>query len=94
MDTESQNFFHCKHNSPTVSHRRANDLPILHLDSFCSLRQNHILFVPNLQLQCISCFSRSSNKPVFRIRIHLIHFRLNTDPDPDQIRIQGFDEQN
>jgi hypothetical protein len=33
----------------------------------------------------------------FRIRIHLIrlriliqHFRLNTDPDPDPIRIQGF----
>jgi hypothetical protein len=36
----------------------------------------------------------------FRIRIHLIririwiqHFRLNTDPDPDLIRIQGFDDQ-
>jgi hypothetical protein len=35
---------------------------------------------------------------VFRIRIHLIririqHFRLNTDPEPDPIRIQGFDDQ-
>jgi hypothetical protein len=31
-----------------------------------------------------------------RIRIHMIriqHFRLNTDPDQDQIRIQGFDDQ-
>jgi hypothetical protein len=31
-----------------------------------------------------------------RIRIHFIriqHFRLNTDPDPDPIRIQGFDDQ-
>jgi hypothetical protein len=30
-----------------------------------------------------------------RIRIHLIriqHFRLNTDPDPDPIRIQGFND--
>ncbi len=32
-----------------------------------------------------------------RIRIHLIwirHFRLNTDPEPDPIRIQGLDGQN
>jgi hypothetical protein len=32
---------------------------------------------------------------MFRIRIHFIriqHFRLNTDPDPDPIRIQGFDD--
>ncbi len=31
-----------------------------------------------------------------RIRIYFIriqHFRLNTDPDPDPIRIQGFNEQ-
>ncbi len=28
---------------------------------------------------------------MFRIRIQ--HFRLNTDPEPDPIRIQGFDEQ-
>jgi hypothetical protein len=33
-----------------------------------------------------------------RIRIHLIririqHFRLNTNPDQDPIRIQGFDDQ-
>jgi hypothetical protein len=26
-----------------------------------------------------------------RIRIH--HFRLNTNPDPDPIQIQGFDDQ-
>ncbi len=37
--------------------------------------------------------------PAFRIDIHLIwiriqHFRLNTDPDPDPIRILGFDDQN
>jgi hypothetical protein len=36
--------------------------------------------------------------PVFRIRIHLIriwiqHFMLNTDPDPDPIRMQNFDDQ-
>jgi hypothetical protein len=36
--------------------------------------------------------------PVFRIHINLIririqHFRLNTDPVPDPIRIQGFDKQ-
>jgi hypothetical protein len=33
---------------------------------------------------------------VFQIRIHFIRirpFRLNTDPDPDTIRIQGFDEE-
>jgi hypothetical protein len=35
---------------------------------------------------------------VLRILIHLIririqHFRLNTDPEPDPIRIQGFDDQ-
>ncbi len=35
---------------------------------------------------------------MFRIRIHLIrirfqHFRLNTDPDQDPIRIQGSDDQ-
>ncbi len=34
----------------------------------------------------------------FRIRIHLVririqHFRLNTEPDPDPTRIQGFDDQ-
>ncbi len=34
----------------------------------------------------------------FRIRSHLIririqNFRLNTDPDPDPIRIHGFDDQ-
>jgi hypothetical protein len=28
---------------------------------------------------------------VFRIRIQ--HFRLNTDPDPEPIRFQGFDDQ-
>ncbi len=28
------------------------------------------------------------------IRIRIQHFRLNTDPDPDPIRIQGFDVQN
>jgi hypothetical protein len=38
------------------------------------------------------------SSPVFRNRIHRIriwiqHFRLNTDPDPDLIRIQGFDDQ-
>jgi hypothetical protein len=34
--------------------------------------------------------------PGLRIRIHFIriqHFRLNTDPDPDPIRIQGFNDQ-
>ncbi len=36
--------------------------------------------------------------PVFRIRICLIkiriqHFKLNTDPDPDSVRIEGFDNQ-
>ncbi len=39
----------------------------------------------------------SDCKPVFRIRIHwfrIRHFRLNTDPDLDLIRIQGFDDQN
>ncbi len=33
---------------------------------------------------------------MFQIRIHFIRirpFRLNTDPDPDTIRIQGFDEE-
>jgi hypothetical protein len=33
---------------------------------------------------------------VFRIRIHLIriqHFRLQTDPDPNLIGIEGFDNQ-
>ena len=28
-----------------------------------------------------------------RIRIQLQHFMLNTDPDPDWIRIQGFKDQ-
>jgi hypothetical protein len=31
-----------------------------------------------------------------RVRIHLIriqHFRLNTNPDPEPIRIQGFNDQ-
>ncbi len=37
-------------------------------------------------------------KAVFRIRIHwgwirIQHFKLNTDPDPDSIRIKGFDDQ-
>jgi len=37
-------------------------------------------------------------KPGLRIRIHFIririqHFRLNTDPDPDWVRIQGFNNQ-
>jgi hypothetical protein len=37
-------------------------------------------------------------KAGLRIRIHFIriwiqHFRLNTDPDPDPIRIQGFNDQ-
>jgi hypothetical protein len=27
------------------------------------------------------------------IRIRIQHFRLNTDPDPDPLRIQGFDDQ-
>jgi hypothetical protein len=34
--------------------------------------------------------------PGLRIRIHFIriqHFRLNTDPDPDPIRMQGFNDQ-
>jgi len=35
---------------------------------------------------------------VFRTRIHFIririqNFRLHTDPDPDPIRVQGFDDQ-
>ncbi len=30
---------------------------------------------------------------VHLIRIRIQHFRLNTDPDPDPIRIQGFDDQ-
>jgi hypothetical protein len=37
-----------------------------------------------------------SKKTRLRIRIHFIriqHFRLNTDPDPDAIRIQGFNDQ-
>jgi hypothetical protein len=35
-------------------------------------------------------------KTGLRIHIHFIriqHFRLNTDPDPDPIRIQGFNDQ-
>jgi hypothetical protein len=36
--------------------------------------------------------------PVFRIQINwfrmwIQHFRLNTDPDPNAIRIQDFDDQ-
>jgi hypothetical protein len=46
--------------------------------------------------------SHQPSKEVFeiglRIRIHFIqiriqHFRLNTDPDPIRIRIQGFNDQ-
>jgi hypothetical protein len=33
--------------------------------------------------------------PVFRIvRIRIQHFRLNTDPDPDPIRFEGFMTKN
>ncbi len=31
---------------------------------------------------------------IYLIRIRIQHFRLNTDPDLDPIRIQGFDDQN
>ncbi len=39
-----------------------------------------------------------SSKPGLRIRINFIririqHFRLNTDPDPVPIRVQGFNDQ-
>jgi hypothetical protein len=43
---------------------------------------------------------RARKKAGLRIRIHFIririliqHFRLNTDPDPKPIRIQGFNDQ-
>jgi hypothetical protein len=44
------------------------------------------------QHQC----TRTKIKSGLRIRIHFIriqHFRQNTDPDSDPIRIQGFDDQ-
>jgi hypothetical protein len=42
--------------------------------------------------------SDSVQQPVLRIRIHFIRiriqqFRLNNNPDPDPIRIQGFNDQ-
>jgi hypothetical protein len=37
----------------------------------------------------IQCFGSG-----FIVRIRIQHFRLNTNLDPDTIRIQGFDDQN
>ncbi len=39
---------------------------------------------------------RVLSKPGLRIRIHFIrirHFRMNTNPDPDPVRIQGYNDQ-
>ncbi len=55
-------------------------------------------FGPPLIRICIRIETNAYSKPGLRICIHFIririqHFRLITDPDPDPIRIQGFNDQ-
>jgi hypothetical protein len=75
----------------------------LHLSIRCDKRDKSLLPVIPRNVPDPGCMAKLGARtkgfcPVIRIRIHLIririqHFRLNTDPDPDLIRIQGFDAQ-
>jgi hypothetical protein len=73
------------------------------LEGHLALTRELVMFLPPDKKQEIGCGNSSGGGLVrelvqagLRIRISFIriqHFRLNTNPDPDPIRIQGFHDQ-